>query len=383
MLIPVEGRWWPREARPDVVIAMVVLLAAGAIPAIWKGLAGNTNDTLTIQEAFAAPLAAVAGPAIACIAVHGVTFLVGRLPGERGRLWWRRVEHQSGRYLELAAAWATWRALEGHLEPAIAVALGTAAATTMSWFTGLGSRIMQDKAPKRESWMPLFREFTHQLVWLPALAAMAMLLAHHGWLAVLLLLSPVSVFHMSVSRDARRFAAESRVDVDQLTMLPGQGRFYKRLATELARAGSVAESVALIILDLDDFKKLNDEAGHIAGDECLRHVSRALSGSFRENDTLYRYGGEEFALIIPGAGLDAAKRAGERARRAVASVRYPRSITASVGVACFPADGRDPRSLVEAADRGLYEAKRGGKNRVSYGRGAVRPLSPSVVAGPA
>lgn len=367
MLLPTENGWWPPMVHLDVVIATAVLLGAGAMPAIWNSLSGSTNDTITIQEAFVAPLVAVAGPAIAAVAVHALTLAVGRVRGKRARLWWRRAEHQSGRYLELAAAWLTWRSLQAYIEPPVAVALGTAAATTVSWSTGLGSRITQHKTPSREMWTPLAREFAHQVVWLPALAAMTMLLAEHGWLAVLLVLGPISVFRLSISRDARRFAAESRIDIDQLTMLPGQGRFYTRLSAELSRASATGGPVALLLLDLDDFKHLNDEDGHVAGDECLRHVSAALSGSFRENDTLYRYGGEEFALILPGAGLSDAWRAGERARRAVASVQHPRSITASVGVACFPADGHDPRSLVEAADRGLYEAKGAGKNRVMCG----------------
>lgn len=371
MSLPGDDGWWPSGIRPEVVLAMVVLLGAGAIPAIWHSLSGGTDDTITIQEAFVAPLVAVAGPAVAGVAVHAVTFAVGRQPGERARLWWRRAEHQSGRYLELAAAWVTLRALGTHVDPAFAVALGTASATTVSWITGLGSRISKGKAPDREKWKALIREFMHQVVWLPALAAIAMLLADDGWLAVLLVLGPVSVFRLSISRDASRYAAESRVDIDHLTLLPGHGRFYRRLSAELHRARMREEPVGLILLDLDDFKALNDQDGHVAGDECLRQVSSALSGSFRENDTLYRYGGEEFALILPGADLKAAWRAGERARRAVSSVQRPRPITASVGVACFPADGEDPRSLVEAADRALYEAKRDGKNRVMFGVGAV------------
>lgn len=374
MLLPGDDGWWPSAIRPEVVIATAVLLGAGAVPAVWHSLSGSTDDTITIQEAFVAPLVAVAGPAIAGLAVHALTVVVGRLPGARARLWWRRVEHQSGRYLELVAAWLTFRSLGAHIEPAVAVALGTAAATTISWVTGLGSRIAQGRAPDRVTWMPLFREYAHQIVWLPALAAMTILMADAGWVAVLLVLGPVSVFHMSVSRDARRFAAESRVDIDQLTLLPGHGRFYKRLTAELSKALTTAEPVAVILLDLDDFKSLNDEDGHVAGDECLRQVSSALSSSFRGNDTLYRYGGEEFALVLPGAGPHAAWRAGERARRAVSLVQHPRSITASVGFACFPADGHDPRSLVEAADRGLYAAKRGGKNRVMSEVGPVGVL---------
>lgn len=364
MLVPSHEGWWPRETPPEVVITIIVLLGAGALPAIWESLTGSSKDTITIQEAFAVPLLALAGPAIAAVAVHCTTLLFGRLPGERARLWWRLIEHQSGRFLELAGAWLAWRMLIGLAHPAVAVAGATAFATTLSWILGLGSRITQGNVPARETWTSLFSEFAHQLVWLPTLAAMTVLLAHHGWLAVLLVLSPISVFHMSVSRDARRFAAESRVDVDQLTSLPGQGRFYNRLARELGQADRTGESVAVIILDLDDFKTLNDQHGHLVGDDCLKRVAQALSGAFREHDTVYRYGGEEFSLILPGADIIAGTAAGERARVAISAIRHARSLTASVGVACFPSHGRDAKSLVGAADRALYQAKRNGKNQV-------------------
>jgi len=122
--------------------------------------------------------------------------------------------------------------------------------------------------------------------------------------------------------------------------------------------------------DLDDFKRINDEYGHAAGDEVLKEFAAALRATVRESDAAGRWGGEEFALVLSGTDSEGGMRLAERARAAIAERRIPVgvgdivSVTASFGVASFPGSS-DAGSLLQAADDALYEAKRAGKNRVA------------------
>jgi diguanylate cyclase (GGDEF)-like protein len=125
------------------------------------------------------------------------------------------------------------------------------------------------------------------------------------------------------------------------------------------------------MIDIDHFKPYNDRYGHLAGDRCLQQVARALAGSVRTPALVVRYGGEEFAVILPGADLDAARQVAERSRLSVATLQEEHRaaptgfVTASVGVASVvPTSGSSPQALVEAADEGLYAAKRNGRNRI-------------------
>ena len=124
-----------------------------------------------------------------------------------------------------------------------------------------------------------------------------------------------------------------------------------------------------MLIDIDDFKRVNDTYGHPQGDVVLREVARVLRESSREVDHPARYGGEELAAVLPGTDLEGAFNRAERVREQIAELRIPRldaggtlSITASCGVAAARGQSTDGRSLVQAADTALYEAKRSGKN---------------------
>jgi diguanylate cyclase (GGDEF)-like protein len=121
--------------------------------------------------------------------------------------------------------------------------------------------------------------------------------------------------------------------------------------------------VSLVLLDLDRFKYLNDRLGHQAGDEVLRRAAAALAEQCREFDLAARYGGEEFAVVLPGAGPEQALQIAERMREAVAASGTGAGVTASAGVATYPAHAGDAESLVRAADEALYRSKRGGRDR--------------------
>lgn len=156
---------------------------------------------------------------------------------------------------------------------------------------------------------------------------------------------------------------------DGLTGIANRRAFEGTLERELARATRAAEYVSLVMVDLDHFKALNDSLGHPAGDRVLRDAATALARECREFDTPARYGGEEFAVILPGCGPDQAQDIAERLRLAVSAMPSPTPVTASAGVATFPAHAGDADTLVRAADEALYAAKRAGRDRTSVSVG--------------
>jgi diguanylate cyclase (GGDEF)-like protein len=162
----------------------------------------------------------------------------------------------------------------------------------------------------------------------------------------------------------------------QLAVRDGLTGLYNRRAFNELLVSAIANEdrreggqLALVILDLDHFKKLNDTFGHPAGDAALRSAARLLAQHLRKGDQAARYGGEEFVVIFPGADKGRGVHAAERLRQAVArhrlvfeGARIP--LAASFGVAIWPPDGREPDDLLAAADRALYAAKQAGRNRV-------------------
>jgi diguanylate cyclase (GGDEF)-like protein len=160
---------------------------------------------------------------------------------------------------------------------------------------------------------------------------------------------------------------------DGLTGLANRRRFDEVLPREWLRALRGNSSVAVVMIDIDYFKRYNDHYGHVGGDRCLRAVAAALQANARQDvDTAARYGGEEFALILPGADLDAAGMVAARAVAAVLALREPHAaspfgcVTISVGVAAVvPTDDIAPDQLVALADASLYSAKQQGRNRVA------------------
>jgi len=161
-----------------------------------------------------------------------------------------------------------------------------------------------------------------------------------------------------------------RADHDGLTGLANRRTFEERLEEELDRARRHGTHLGLVIADIDNFKDINDRYGHQCGDNVLQVIAGALSSSLREDDLAARFGGEEFAIVLPGTGVDGAVRVAEHIRHAISQARVPApggeevNLTASFGIAEFPAC-TTVRDLVRRADDRLYAAKRDGKNRVS------------------
>jgi len=170
---------------------------------------------------------------------------------------------------------------------------------------------------------------------------------------------------------------ERQALLDGLTGIANRRSLDETLHDELARAARFGDDVCLVLSDLDNFKSVNDRFGHPVGDLVLRAFADTLRDTVRDVDTAGRWGGEEFALVLPGTDLEGGARLAERARAAIearelaAEDGTPLPITASFGVAVFTGAG-ELDDLVAAADGALYEAKRTGKNRVVVAANRVR-----------
>ena len=157
--------------------------------------------------------------------------------------------------------------------------------------------------------------------------------------------------------------------VDALTGVLNRGAFLQEFEREVSRAEREGATFSLAIFDLDRFKLLNDRYGHPLGDQVLKAFTEILQGAIRKHDVIGRYGGEEFALLMPNTGEETATRVAERVRREVESrgieVAGRRiELTVSGGVATFGLDGLDWDSLLSAADTAMYDAKAAGRNQV-------------------
>jgi diguanylate cyclase (GGDEF)-like protein len=174
---------------------------------------------------------------------------------------------------------------------------------------------------------------------------------------------------------------------DPLTGLHNRRFLEETLERELDRARRIKAPLALIMADIDDFKRLNDTHGHDAGDAVLRSVAKALASHVRGSDIACRFGGEEFTLVLPETALDAAFGKTESLRREIAALVLSHAgqalgtVTMSLGLALFPAHGRDAAGLLQAADMALYRAKRAGRNRTLVSNGGNPAVAPSASGG--
>ncbi len=172
----------------------------------------------------------------------------------------------------------------------------------------------------------------------------------------------------------REYANEGLITfafTDFLTGLKTRGYFEQQLELEIKRSERKKTHFALLMIDIDYFKPLNDTYGHHVGDQVLRDVASILMKDMREVDTVARYGGEEFVLILPETSAPGAMLVAQRLRRAVEQAKFfagsphaTEHLTISIGVGVIDVDAQFKRDLIEAADAALYEAKRRGRNQV-------------------
>ena len=211
------------------------------------------------------------------------------------------------------------------------------------------------------------------------LTAAATMRAFEGVGGAAVLLAVLAAANMAwASVRSHRLARQNNVltrltQIDALTGLGNRRCFDEALAAAWATCTAKQVPLALVMLDIDHFKKFDDSQGHPAGDACLREVAAAVGACAREvTDVAARYGGEEFAIVLPGASLAGGQALAERVRRAVLDCAVPHPaagppgiVTVSLGVASVvPTATGTPASLIGAADQDLYAAKRAGRNRV-------------------
>ena len=162
--------------------------------------------------------------------------------------------------------------------------------------------------------------------------------------------------------------------IDPITRLPNYRYLMERLAQEITRADRYETPVALIFIDIDLFKMVNDTYGHWAGDIVLQHIAAALQSTARATDILGRYGGEEFVVLLPETALSEARTLAERMRRHIEEMRIPLesgetvTLTISAGLSAYPHPSGDLHALVTDADAAMYRAKRAGRNGVAIAR---------------
>ncbi len=159
--------------------------------------------------------------------------------------------------------------------------------------------------------------------------------------------------------------ATTRANTDELTALYNHRHFHERIEQEIARGSRFGITFSLIILDLDLFKVYNDIYGHLAGDQLLRKVGKLIQSSVRTIDLAFRYGGEEFAILLPETRMEDALRVAERLRKTIEAKSSFREmpVTASLGIASWPSDGVMKEEIIHRADTALYRAKQTGRNR--------------------
>src|SRR5438128_3724102 len=302
--------WWMGDTVSDLVIAPAVLLWAAHPRVRW-----------TRREA----LEAVA--LLACLAIVGITVFDGLVP-------WKDKHYP----LEfLCVPLLLWAAFRFEQREAATVVLLLAGVAIWGTLRGYGPFAR-----------PLFNE------------SLLLLQAFQGVSAVITLVLAAAVAERTEAVDRLRRLAVS----DPLTGLSNYRQLAHALDAEIRRSSRTDRPFAVVLMDLDGLKKVNDRYGHLVGSMALRRVAEALLGSCRGIDTAARFGGDEFALVLPETGDSAAWHVARRVADRVARDGEQPPLSVSVGVAVHPRDGATLEALLNAADRSLYDTKARRHNRI-------------------
>ena len=194
---------------------------------------------------------------------------------------------------------------------------------------------------------------------------------------------------------ANQTLLETNKVLHQLSITDGLTGLYNRkhimdlLQREIVRSQRYNQSLAILILDIDFFKKINDTYGHQAGDAVMCQVAETLRSAVRECDYVGRYGGEEFLVILPNSDIQRGTESAERIRQKVCGLRIIKdshkiSVNISIGVSGYPEDGEDDEAIIRMADDALYHAKANGRNCVMNhaGESTQKPAAPDIPASP-
>jgi diguanylate cyclase (GGDEF)-like protein len=188
----------------------------------------------------------------------------------------------------------------------------------------------------------------------------------------MMVLSYVVVLGGTLLDNAQLFDQVSRLAAsDSLTGLANHRKLLEVMETEIQRSKRTGRSFAVLLFDLDGLKKINDKFGHLVGSRAIKRLGVALRNSSRTIDTPARFGGDEFALILPESGSEEAGQVAVRICEELKSDGQEPGVTVSVGLAVFPADGTSIEKLLSAADRGLYHMKGKGQKKFRFGHMAA------------
>lgn len=312
----------------------------------------------------------------------------------RWELWERRVVMAIGLYGAATLLWPLWY-LGASMNPKSAweILVEVAWMSSMSLaFAGALTRLRSSNAEPRFRAVPRMRPMRHNAIAVtaPALFTIAILvfaflghtrsdppLISGTYLAVAVALTVVVIVRQATAAMENQVLFKSAVN-DPLTDLLGHRYFHERLQLDLDNAARHGDQVSVVIIDLDDFSRVNNAWGHARGDEVLKQAAEALRGACRVADAACRIGGDEFAFVLGGSDGEVAGVLCERVREALARIDGPdgRPLTASIGVATFPRDAADRAELVRRADGAVYWAKYHGKNRtVVFDESVIEALS--------
>jgi diguanylate cyclase (GGDEF)-like protein len=183
--------------------------------------------------------------------------------------------------------------------------------------------------------------------------------------------------------EALQITLQEQAVRDPLTGLFNRRYLKDTLEREVARAKRENQPIGIMIMDIDQFKNINDRYGHDAGDKMLQEIGKKLLAHIRAEDIVCRYGGEEFVIVMPGASMGVAFERAESIRRMVDELFVPYEmeqmhVTISLGVAAYPVHGTDGEDALIRADRALYQAKEAGRNRVVLYRSGTKPYLKDV-----
>jgi diguanylate cyclase (GGDEF)-like protein len=182
----------------------------------------------------------------------------------------------------------------------------------------------------------------------------------------------VVTFCQNLMNLVERNSLQSELHQDPLTRVANRRYFDARWRKEFSQAIQQKSQLSLLLIDIDFFKKINDQYGHTKGDEALKVVGQVISNNIRPTDVVARWGGEEFVVILPETSPNEAAVAAERIRQKIeasdwAKCGFSEPVTVSLGIGSYPQHGENQSEIYEAADRALYESKRSGRNRFTIG----------------
>lgn len=268
------------------------------------------------------------------------------------------------------------RAHDGRLTPAVPPGVAISRSTSIAMTAlRLGRSMIENDVSKLAKYQPMFLE-THSEMCVPLvffgekLGVMALESAkpdNFNKDDVLSLQAVADIVAGAIQNTNYFERARQLAYIDGLTSIFNRRFFELRISEELERAMRYEGQLTVIMIDIDNFKRLNDEFGHLLGDEVLRQVSSIFQQQLRKGDVVCRYGGEEFAVVVPQTAPESAFEVADKLRRIVESWHFPgvpRRVTISAGLAGFPLHGRTRDEIVAAADAALYTAKQAGRNQV-------------------